>query len=155
MPVGEDQRRHLELARDICRRVHDQYGKGGAYKKRLKRQNLPTYPLFTEPQALILNGTTAWVMRLTDGTKKMSKSDPSDNSRINLLDLPPLIRSKIKSAKTDSGFDHLGKSIRIVQKRRIYCNSIVPSKPTRTARHSWRPFVNCSGETSNPNWRTL
>ena len=46
-------------------------------------------------------------MSLTDGTKKMSKSDPSDNSRINLLDPPPVIRSKIKSAKTDSGFDHL------------------------------------------------
>lgn len=107
VPVGEDQRQHLELARDICRRVHDQYGKGNAFKKRLKRQNLPTYPLFTEPQAMILNGTTARVMSLTDGTNKMSKSDPSEASRINLMDPPDVIRAKIKSAKTDNGFGEL------------------------------------------------
>jgi tryptophanyl-tRNA synthetase len=101
VPVGEDQRQHLELARDICRRTHDMYCSDKGYKKRMKAAGWPSYPVFTEPNALIVKNT-ARIMSLTDGTSKMSKSDPSDASRINLLDSPDLIAKKIKSAKTDS-----------------------------------------------------
>ena len=87
VPVGEDQRQHLELTRDIARRFNDQYGK----KRRV----------FREPQALITK-SNARVMSLQEGTSKMSKSDPNENSRINLLDTPDEIRRKIKKCKTDS-----------------------------------------------------
>jgi len=83
VPVGEDQRQHLELSRDIARRFNDRYG-----------------PLFRVPEALI-RSEGARVMSLQDGTSKMSKSDPSDLSRINLLDSPERLRDKIKRAKTD------------------------------------------------------
>lgn len=87
VPVGEDQRQHLELTRDIARRFNDQYSK----KKRV----------FREPQALIVK-EGARVMSLLDGTSKMSKSDPNDGSRINLLDDPATIRRKVKRCKTDA-----------------------------------------------------
>lgn len=90
VPVGEDQRQHLELTRDIQRRFHDIYCK----KKKQKR-------VFREPKALIVP-EGARVMSLTDGTSKMSKSAELDNSRINLLDSPDVIKSKIKKCKTDS-----------------------------------------------------
>jgi tryptophanyl-tRNA synthetase len=87
VPVGEDQRQHLELTRDICRRFNDQYCK--------KRRNT-----FREPEALIVK-EGARVMSLQDGTSKMSKSAENDNSRINLLDPPDVISKKIKKCKTD------------------------------------------------------
>ena len=104
VPVGEDQRQHLELTRDIARRFHDMYCTGNAYKKRMKAYQLSTYPVFTEPTAMIASTTsgTSRIMSLTDGTNKMSKSDPNDYSRINLLDPPELIRDKIKRCKTDA-----------------------------------------------------
>ena len=104
VPVGEDQRQHLELTRDIVRRFHDQYCTGNAYKKRMKAHRLSTYPVFTEPTAMIASTTTGTsrIMSLTDGTNKMSKSDSNDYSRINLLDPPELIRDKIKRCKTDA-----------------------------------------------------
>lgn len=83
VPVGEDQRQHIELCRDIARRFNDRYG-----------------DLFVIPEAQI-RSDGARVMSLTDGTKKMSKSDPSDLSRINLMDTPEDIEKKIKKAKTD------------------------------------------------------
>jgi len=101
VPVGEDQRQHLELARDIVRRFNDQYCKGNQYKKRCKAAGVPSRPVFTDPQAIIVK-EGARVMSLTDGTKKMSKSDENDKSRINVLDPPNLIRDKIKSCKTDA-----------------------------------------------------
>lgn len=101
VPVGEDQRQHLELARDIARRFHDLYCKGNAFKKRCKAAGIPSRPTFVEPNAMIVKAG-ARVMSLTDGTSKMSKSDPNDNSRINLLDPPELIRAKIKRCKTDA-----------------------------------------------------
>jgi len=108
VPVGEDQRQHLELTRDIARRFNDLYCKGGAYKKRVKvaaaSRNEKFYThskgVFKEPEAMIVK-EGARVMSLTDGTKKMSKSEASDYSRINLLDSPELIRDKIKKCKTD------------------------------------------------------
>ena len=87
VPVGEDQRQHLELTRDICRRFNDQFCK--------RKRNT-----FREPTALIVK-EGARVMSLQDGTSKMSKSAENDNSRINLLDPPDLIARKIKKCKTD------------------------------------------------------
>lgn len=110
VPVGEDQRQHLELARDICRRFAEQFGpnrKGravaAAYARRRTAAGLPPSrdPVFVEPTALLAVGG-ARVMALTDGTRKMSKSDPVDASRINLLDPPAVIRDKIKRCKTDA-----------------------------------------------------
>jgi tryptophanyl-tRNA synthetase len=88
VPVGEDQKQHLELTRDIAIRINDKYGAKG--KTVLK---LPD-PLIRQEGAR--------VMSLTDGTRKMSKSDPSDMSRINLLDSPDAIEKKIKRCKTDT-----------------------------------------------------
>ncbi|WJI27232.1 tryptophan--tRNA ligase [Thermosynechococcus sp. B3] len=88
VPVGEDQKQHLELTRDIAARVNYLFA-----------HNQP--PILKLPQPLIAQ-EGARVMSLTDGTKKMSKSDPSELSRINLLDSPDEIRKKIKRCKTDS-----------------------------------------------------
>jgi tryptophanyl-tRNA synthetase len=85
VPVGEDQKQHLELARDIAGAFNRQYGKN----------------YFTLPEPFILK-TAARVMSLRDGTSKMSKSDPSDYSRIHFMDDPDTIMQKIRKAKTDS-----------------------------------------------------
>ncbi|WNC87356.1 tryptophan--tRNA ligase [Thermosynechococcus sp. QKsg1] len=87
VPVGEDQKQHLELTRDIAARVNYLFA-----------HNQP--PILKLPEPLIAKAG-ARVMSLTDGTKKMSKSDPSELSRINLLDSPDEIRKKIKRCKTD------------------------------------------------------
>jgi len=84
VPVGEDQKQHLELARDIA----------GAFNR---RYGVEFFPL-PEPQIL---GEATRVMSLRDGTKKMSKSDLSDMSRINMTDTAELIAQKIRKAKTD------------------------------------------------------
>jgi tryptophanyl-tRNA synthetase len=91
VPVGEDQRQHLELTRDIARRFNDQF----CTKKSKMR------PVFREPTALIVKEGGARVMSLLDGTCKMSKSAESDFSRINLLDPPDVIVGKIKRCRTD------------------------------------------------------
>ena len=84
VPVGDDQRQHLELANDIAQKFNHDYG----------------VEFFPAVEALIL-GPAARVMSLRDGTKKMSKSDPSDQSRINLNDDADTIALKIRRAKTD------------------------------------------------------
>ncbi len=86
VPVGEDQKQHLELTRDIAARFNHQF----ARKK----------PVLKLPEPLI-RAEGARVMSLTDGTRKMSKSDPSELSRINILDSPEEIQKKIKRCKTD------------------------------------------------------
>lgn len=101
VPVGEDQRQHLELARDVVRRFNDLYCKGNAFKKRMKAAGIASRPVFLEPNPMIVK-TGARVMSLTDGTSKMSKSDANDASRINVLDPPKVIRDKIKRCKTDA-----------------------------------------------------
>ena len=85
VPVGEDQKQHLELARDIA----------GVFNRQFKTE------FFKLPEPMILGNCTR-VMSLQDGLKKMSKSDESDLSRINLSDTPEVIIKKIKKAKTDS-----------------------------------------------------
>jgi tryptophanyl-tRNA synthetase len=87
VPVGEDQKQHLELTRDIVIRLNDKFG-------------TPEQPVLKMPKPLI-RSEGARIMSINDGTRKMSKSDPSDLSRINLLDSPELIEKKIKKAKTD------------------------------------------------------
>jgi tryptophanyl-tRNA synthetase len=85
VPVGEDQKQHLELARDIAIKFNTDYD----------------VDLFVPPEPFVGTGTAARVMSLRDGTMKMSKSDPSDMSRINLTDSDDLISQKIRKAKTD------------------------------------------------------
>ncbi|WP_151717717.1 tryptophan--tRNA ligase [Gemmobacter serpentinus] len=85
VPVGEDQKQHLELTRDIAIKFNHDY-------------KVPFFPV-TEP---LIEGAATKVMSLRDGSKKMSKSDPSDQSRINLTDDADTIAAKIRKAKTDA-----------------------------------------------------
>jgi len=87
VPVGEDQKQHLELARDIAQKFNNDFGADDA-------------PIFTLPEPII-PPDAARIMSLRDGNAKMSKSDPSDASRINLTDDPDLMAQKIRKAKTD------------------------------------------------------
>ncbi|WP_411836616.1 tryptophan--tRNA ligase [Paracoccus sp. ME4] len=85
VPVGEDQKQHLELTRDIAAKFNHDYG-------------VNHFPI-TEP---LIEGVATKVMSLRDGSKKMSKSDPSDASRINLTDDADTIATKIRKARTDA-----------------------------------------------------
>ncbi len=85
VPVGEDQKQHVELTRDIAAKFNHDYG-------------VEFFPI-AEP---VIEGAATRVMSLRDGTKKMSKSDPSDQSRINLTDSADDIAQKIRRAKTDA-----------------------------------------------------
>src|SRR5579885_3481007 len=85
VPVGDDQKQHLELARDIAQKFNNDF-------------NVPDF--FPQPEPVITGAATR-VMSLRDGTKKMSKSDESDYSRINLTDDADTVRQKIRKAKTD------------------------------------------------------
>jgi len=85
VPVGEDQKQHVELTRDIA----------------LKFNNDFDVELFIPPEPYIGGGAAARIMSLRDGQSKMSKTDPSDMSRINLVDSDDLISQKIRKAKTD------------------------------------------------------
>ncbi len=84
VPVGDDQKQHLELTRDIATKFNHDFGQD-------------FFPI-TEP---VIGGPAARVMSLRDGSKKMSKSDPSDLSRINMADDADTIAQKIRKAKTD------------------------------------------------------
>ncbi len=87
VPVGEDQKQHLELARDIAQKFNNDFCAEDA-------------PVFTLPDPII-PPEAARIMSLRDGSAKMSKSDPSDMSRINLTDDADTIMNKVKKAKTD------------------------------------------------------
>jgi tryptophanyl-tRNA synthetase len=93
VPVGEDQKQHLELARDIAQKFNNDYGAS------IRARGFGD-AFFPQPEPLI-QGPATRVMSLRDGAKKMSKSDPSDQSRINLTDDPEAIALKIRRAKTD------------------------------------------------------
>ncbi len=86
VPVGADQKQHLELTRDVAATFNARYG----------------VECLVQPEPLIMGEATR-VMSLQDGTKKMSKSDPSEKSRINLVDDVDVIVKKVKKAKTDTG----------------------------------------------------
>ncbi|WP_395647185.1 tryptophan--tRNA ligase [Terricaulis sp.] len=85
VPVGEDQKQHLELARDIAQKFNNDF-------------NTPDFFPLPEP---LIQGPGARIMSLRDGSKKMSKSDPSDMTRINMVDDADTILQKIKKATTD------------------------------------------------------
>ncbi len=85
VPVGEDQKQHVELTRDIAIKFNTDFD----------------VDLFVPPEPYIGGGTAARVMSLRDGKAKMSKTDPSDMSRINLTDSDELIAQKLRKAKTD------------------------------------------------------
>ncbi|MBN8530159.1 MAG: tryptophan--tRNA ligase [Caulobacterales bacterium] len=85
VPTGEDQKQHLELTRDIAAKFNTDFGVPG---------------FFPQPEPLI-QGPAPRVMSLRDGSAKMSKSDPSDQSRINLMDDADAIAAKVKKARTD------------------------------------------------------
>ena len=85
VPVGEDQKQHIELTRDIAIKFNTDFDT----------------ELFVPPEPYIGGGTAARVMSLRDGRSKMSKTDPSDMSRINLIDDDDMIAQKIRKAKTD------------------------------------------------------
>jgi tryptophanyl-tRNA synthetase len=87
VPVGEDQKQHLELARDIAQKFNNDFA-------------APDAPVFTLPEP-ITPPEAARIMSLRDGSKKMSKSDPSEMSRIELADDAEAIMQKIRKAKTD------------------------------------------------------
>jgi len=93
VPVGEDQKQHVELTRDIAQKFNNDYAESIA----AQGHNGGFFPL---PEPLI-QGPAARVMSLRDGTKKMSKSDPSEFSRISLADDADAINQKIRKAKTD------------------------------------------------------
>jgi tryptophanyl-tRNA synthetase len=88
VPVGDDQKQHLELARDIAQKFNNDFAREDA-------------PVFTLPDPIIPKSGAARIMSLRDGSAKMSKSDPSDMSRINLTDDADTILQKVKKAKTD------------------------------------------------------
>src|SRR6056297_2023015 len=98
VPVGEDQKQHLELTRDIAAKFNHDYG-------------VEFFPL-TEP---VIEGVATRVMNLQDGTRKMSKSDPSDRTRINMTDDADTIAKKIRKAKTDP--DPLPDSVKGLENR--------------------------------------
>ena len=85
VPVGEDQKQHIELTRDIALKFNTDFDTD----------------LFIPPEPYIGGGAAARVMSLRDGQSKMSKTDPSDMSRINLIDSDDTIAAKIRKAKTD------------------------------------------------------
>lgn len=85
VPIGEDQKQHLELSRDVAQKFNNDY-------------SVPDFFPLPEP---MIRSEAARVMSLRDGSKKMSKSDPSDQSRLNLVDDQDAIAQKIRKAKTD------------------------------------------------------
>jgi tryptophanyl-tRNA synthetase len=94
VPVGDDQKQHLELSRDIAQKFNNDFGDS------IRNQGINDGLFFPLPEPLI-TGPATRVMSLRDGTKKMSKSDASDYSRINLTDDADTIAQKIRKAKTD------------------------------------------------------
>ncbi|PSO30661.1 tryptophan--tRNA ligase [Bradyrhizobium sp. MOS002] len=94
VPVGEDQKQHLELSRDIAQKFNNDFADS------IRSQGANDGLFFPLPEPLI-TGPATRVMSLRDGTKKMSKSDASDNSRINLTDDADTIAQKVRKAKTD------------------------------------------------------
>lgn len=103
VPVGEDQKQHLELTRDIAQKFNNDFSAriaelGVGVEMKVGEETVNGFFPLTEP---LIEGPAPRVMSLRDGTKKMSKSDPSDLSRINLTDDADSIAKKIRKAKTD------------------------------------------------------
>lgn len=104
VPVGDDQKQHLELTRDIAQKFNNDYSTriadlGIGVEMAVGDETVNGYFPLTEP---MISGPAMRIMSLRDGSKKMSKSDPSDLSRINLIDDAETITKKIRKAKTDA-----------------------------------------------------
>lgn len=104
VPVGEDQKQHLELTRDIAQKFNNDYSDriaslGIGVDMQVGDEQVSGFFPLTEP---MISGPAMRIMSLRDGTKKMSKSDPSDLSRINLIDDEDTINKKVRKAKTNS-----------------------------------------------------
>ncbi|WP_127520097.1 tryptophan--tRNA ligase [Mesorhizobium sp. Z1-4] len=103
VPVGDDQKQHLELTRDIAQKFNNDFSEriaelGLGVEMMVGEEKVNGFFPLTEP---LIEGPAPRVMSLRDGTKKMSKSDPSDLSRINLTDDADTIAKKVRKAKTD------------------------------------------------------
>ncbi len=103
VPVGDDQKQHLELTRDIAQKFNNDFSEriaelGVGVEMQVGDERVNGYFPLTEP---LIEGPATRIMSLRDGSKKMSKSDPSDLSRINLTDDADLISKKIRKARTD------------------------------------------------------
>ena len=103
VPVGDDQKQHLELTRDIAQKFNNDFSAriaelGVGVEMMVGEEKVNGFFPLTEP---LIEGPAPRVMSLRDGSKKMSKSDPSDLSRINLTDDAETISKKIRKAKTD------------------------------------------------------
>ena len=103
VPVGEDQKQHLELTRDIAQKFNNDFSSriadlGVGVEMQVGEETVNGFFPITEP---VIGGPAARIMSLRDGSKKMSKSDPSDLARINLTDDADTISKKIRKAKTD------------------------------------------------------
>ena len=103
VPVGDDQKQHLELTRDIAQKFNNDFSAriaelGVGVEMMVGEETVNGFFPLTEP---LIEGPAPRVMSLRDGSKKMSKSDPSDLSRINLTDDAETISKKIRKAKTD------------------------------------------------------
>jgi len=129
VPVGEDQKQHVELTRDIAQKFNNDF-------------NAPDFFPLTEP---VITGTATRVMSLRDGSKKMSKSDESDYSRINLTDDADAISQKIKKARTDP--NPLPESEKDLEGRpealnliNIYAALADEAKPSIIARYAGQQF---------------
>ena len=137
VPVGEDQKQHLELTREIASTFNTRYE--GEY--------------LIQPEPMIIGDATR-VMSLQDGSKKMSKSDPSEKSRINLVDDTDTIVKKIKKAKTDT--EPMGDSLKSIEGRvevknlvTIYASLAGISQEEVVQRHAgtqWGPFKDALAE---------
>ncbi len=125
VPVGEDQKQHLELTRDIAQRFNYLFAKD-------------SQPILPIPEPLI-RAEGARVMSLTDGTSKMSKSDPQEMSRINILDSPDAIAKKIKRCKTD-----MWRSIELDNPDRPECQNLVTIYGLATGKSSAELRAECA-----------
>ena len=153
VPVGEDQKQHLELSRDIAQKFNNDFADS------IRGHGFADGLFFPQPEPLI-TGPATRVMSLRDGTKKMSKSDASDNSRINLTDDADTIAQKIRKAKTDpeplpteeKGLETrpeadnlVGIYAALAGKTRPTCCAILAAGSSRFSRTRWWSFAspNC------------
>lgn len=140
VPVGDDQMQHLELTRELAEKINLLYG-GRKWKKLGGKGGT----LFKVPEALI-QPRGARVMSLTDGLSKMSKSAPSDMSRINLLDPIDVIANKIKRCKTD-----LPPGLEFDNPERPECNNLLSIYQLVTGRTKEEVALECQ----SMNWGTF
>ena len=143
MPVGDDQKQHLELTRDIAQKFNNDFSAriadlGIGVEMQVGEETVNGFFPITEP---LIGGPAARVMSLRDGTKKMSKSDPSDLSRINLTDDADTISKKIRKAKTDpDAAAERGRRPDGAARRRKTSSASMPASPTRPRKRCCSEF---------------